>query len=138
MISVNRSLPVFVLAAALLAQQPDTSTFQAAARLVLVPFKVARGKFLAGDLQPSDVILREDGRPRNFTVFEGPNTPNSLPLELILLFDSTKNPPQTAKMRVPNYWDAKAAYEFLNSWDEPATRAILEKNGIDIRISGDH
>src|ERR1022692_1721108 len=118
---VGRAFPVVVLAAALLAQQSDNPTFQTTAKFVLVPFNVARGKYLAGDLQPSDVILREDGRPRNFTIFQGPNTPNPVPLEMILLFDSTKNPPSTAQRRVASHWDAKAAYEFLNSWDEPAT-----------------
>ena len=136
--ATRRALPAVFLTAALLAQQSDTSTFHATAKVVLVPFNVARGKSLAGDLQPSDVILREEGRPRNFTIFQGPNTPNPLPLEMILLFDSTKNPPSTAQRRVQSHWDAKAAYQFLNSWDEPATKAILDKNGMDIRISVFH
>jgi hypothetical protein len=134
----SRALPAIILAAALLAQQPETSTFQTTAKFVLIPFTVARGKYLAADLQPSDVILREDGHPRNFTIFQGPNTPNPLPLEIILLFDSTKNPPSTPQRRVSSHWDAKAAYEFLNNWDEPATKAIMEKNGMDIRISVYH
>ncbi len=137
MISVSRVLPALVLAAALLAQQADTSTFRASAKLVLVPFNVARGKNLAADLQPSDVILREDGGPRNFTIFQGPNTPNAVPLDMILLFDSTKYPASKAQ-RLRSWWDAKAAYKFFNSWDEPAMRAILEKNAMDIRISVYH
>jgi hypothetical protein len=134
----SRAIAAIALAAALLAQQSDTSTFQTTAKFVLIPFTVARGKFLAADLQPSDVILREDAHPRNFTIFQGPNTPNPLPLEMILLFDSTKNPPPTPQRRVSSHWDAKAAYEFLNSWDEPATKAVLEKNGMDIRVSVYH
>ena len=132
------ALTAIALTTALLAQQSDIPSFQTTAKFVLVPFTVARGKILAGDLQASDVILREDGHPRNFTIFQGPNTPNPLPLEMILLFDSTKNPPSIAQRRVLSHWDAKAAYEFLNTWDEPATRAILEKNGMDIRISVYH
>lgn len=65
-----------LLAAALLAQEPGApvsdAKFDSNIKLVLVPFNVQRGKFFAADLQPSDFILREDGHPREFTVFEGP------------------------------------------------------------------
>jgi hypothetical protein len=38
----------------------------------------------------------------------------------------------------PSKQPQKTAYEFLNNRDEPATKAILEKNGIDIRVSVYH
>ncbi|HEY4360439.1 MAG TPA: hypothetical protein VGN17_05705 [Bryobacteraceae bacterium] len=134
---MRRALPVAVLAASLLAQQPDPAIFKANSKLVLVPFTVARGKFLAADIQPSDVILRENGHPREFTVFQGPNTANVVPLELILLFDSTSYSASRA-LALHSFWDAKAAYEFLKDEDEPAIHSILEKNGIDIRVSVYH
>ena len=79
-------------------------TFNTNAKLVLVSFNVQRGKYFAADLQPSDFILREDGHPRPFTIFEGPNTEHPLPLEFILLFDTTRVP---AKVNNPFHWDPK-------------------------------
>jgi hypothetical protein len=57
-----------LVAAALFAQEPGGQTFTSNAKLVLIPFNVQRGKYFAADLQPSDVILREDGHPRQFVV----------------------------------------------------------------------
>ena len=45
-----------------------------------------------------------------------------------------KNYTHTGRRKPPT----NAAYEFLASWDEPATKAVLEKNGLDIRISVYH
>ena len=130
---------LILLAAALLpgaglVQQPSVPTLTSNAKLVLVPFHVQRGKYFAADLQPSDFILREDGHPRPFTTFEGPNTPHPTPLELILLFDSGPKPPEHTGMSI-THWDPKADYEFLNNWTESDTNAILHKNGTDIRLT---
>jgi hypothetical protein len=125
-----------LLAAALLAQEPGTPTFDTNAKLVLVPFHVQRGKYFAADLQPADVILREDGHPRPFTTFEGPNTAHPLPLELILLFDTTTFPAKALGNLFR--WDPKADYEFLNNWDEAITREVLQKNGMDIHLAVYH
>ncbi len=77
-------------------------------------------------LQPSDFILREDGHPRPFTVFEGPRTENPLPLELILLFDTTPKAPGEHRLNwFP--WDPQTDYEFLDNWDETTTREVLPK-----------
>ena len=125
-----------LLAAALFAQEPGAPRFDSNARLVLVPFNVQRGKYFAADLQPSDFILREDGHPREFTVFEGPNTEHPLPLELILLFDTTPFPAKALGNLFR--WDPKADYEFLNNWDEGITREVLQQNGMDIRLTVYH
>jgi VWFA-related protein len=130
-----------LLAAGLLAQEQGSPTFTSNAKLVLVPFNVQRGKYFAADLQPSDFILREDGHPRDFTVFEGPHTQHPLPVELILLFDTTPKDP--AKENFTRFamgleLDPKADYEFLGNWDEAITREILQKNGMDIRIAVYH
>ncbi len=128
-ITIACLLALAVFASTLSAQEPASPTFDANAKLVLVPFHVQRGKYFAADLQPSDFILREDGHPRPFNIFEGPNTPHPLPLELILLFDTT------AKVLVskdgfptPAFGlDPKSEYEFLNNWDESITREVLQK-----------
>jgi len=132
-----------LLAAALLAQEPGATTFDANAKLVLVPFHVQRGKYFAADLQPADVILREDGHPLPFTTFEGPNTPHPLPLELILLFDTTRKVPvkesgvlRNALSAMP--LDPKADYKFLDNRDESITREILQMNEMDIRLAVYH
>ncbi len=136
---LNRIFTPFLLAAALIAQEPGTPTFDSTAKLVLVPFHVERGKYYAADLQPSDFILHEDGHPREFTIFEGPNTSHPLPLELILLFDTT---PKVAHQDGPAVFDMKldpkADYEFLGGWDESAIREVLHKNGMDILLAVYH
>jgi len=124
-----------LLAAALLAQEPAPK-FDVNTKLVLVPFHVQRGKYFAADMQPSDFVLHEDGHPRQFSTFEGPNTAHPLPLELILLFDTTVLRPDRA--RTVGNWDPKSAYEFRSNWDESITREVLQKNGMDIRVSVYH
>lgn len=131
-----KSLGLWVLPAivgpALWAQSnASPATFQAETKLVLVPFNVARGKAFVPDLRASDVVLLEDGRPRNFTVFEGPSTRNGLPLELVLLFDTTT----LLKTQKPTHWNRKATYDFTNHWDVAMSRAILEQSGADVRVS---
>jgi len=129
-----------LLAAALLAQEPGAPTFDSNAKLVLVPFHVERGKYFAADLQASDFLLREDGHPRPFTVFEGPNTAHPLPLEMILLFDTTPRVVASKDGFPTPIWelDPKADYEFPDNWDESITREVLQKNGMDIRIAVYH
>jgi hypothetical protein len=134
----HRFCALFLLAAALLAQEPGAPMFGSDAKLVLVPFNVQRGKYFAADLQASDFILREDGHPRPFTVFEGPNTTHPLPLELILLFDTTPRVAASENRLLSAWRDPKADYEFLDSWDESITREVLQKNGMDIRLAVYH
>jgi hypothetical protein len=128
-----------LLAAALVAQEPGAPTFDSSTKLVLIPFHVERGKYFAADLQASDFILREDGHPRPFTVFEGPNSEHPLPLELILLFDTTpKAPEKDNRLLSALELDPKADYEFLANWDESVTREVLQKNGMDVRLAVYH
>ncbi len=134
--NLYRVFALVLMAVALMAQEPDPPTFDSTAKLVFVPFNVQRGKFFAADLQPSDVILREDGHPRPFTTFEGPNTPHPLPLELILLFDTTTFPPKA--MANISHWNPKADYEFIDGWDERLTGGLLQQNGSAIRMSVYH
>jgi hypothetical protein len=56
----------------------------------MVPFQVSRGKDYVPDLNPADIVLVEDGVPREFTVFEGPQDHTAA--ELVLLFDTTTWP----------------------------------------------
>ena len=125
------------LACLLCGQQPapgPSSMFSAEARLVLVPFNVVRGKYFALDLKPEDVALLDKGKPRDFTVFEGPGTGRS-PLELVLLFDTTTLPPESILPVHITHWDRQATYEFSNHWGDAESRAVLEKNGADVRVS---
>lgn len=124
-----------LLAAALLAQEPGAPAFDANTKLVRLPFNVEQGGYFVSDLQPADFILREDGHPRDFTVFEGPETANRPPLELILLFDTTVIPHPE---RVSGNWNPGSDYEFLSNWDEAVTREVLQRNGMDIRLAVYH
>jgi len=103
---------------------------------VLVPFNVVRGKYFALDVKPEDVALLDNGKPRGFTVFEGPGTGRRPPLELVLLFDTTTLPPPESKIKVLwTPWDRQATYEFTEHWGDAESRAVLEKNGADVRVS---
>ncbi len=135
---VRRFITSILIAGVLMAQEPGDSTFRAETSTVLVPFNVQRGKYFAADLQPSDFVLLEDGHPRPFTVFEGPNTKHPLPLELILLFDTAKSAPKNHIGPFNAVWDVKADYEFLKNWDESTTRTVLQQNGMDISMSVYH
>ncbi len=123
----------------LLPQQapPDAlPTFRAESTLALVPFNAIRGEYFALDLKAQDIQLFEDGKPREFTIFEGPGTGRRPPLELVLLFDTTTFPPPESKIKVENtYWDRATTYAFTKDWSDKESRAVLEKNGADVRVA---
>ncbi len=124
-----RHLSTLFLALAISAAQ-DPPTFHAQTRLVLLSFHVARGKNYITDLKPSDVVLLEDGKPRDFTIFDSAATVGRMPMELVLLFDS--NP------KIEYFWDPEEVFRFVPQWDEEMSRAILEKGTADVRISVYH
>lgn len=120
----------------------SSPVFSSESRLVLLSFNVQRGKYFAPDLKPEDVALIEDGRPRAFTVFEGPGTGSRPPLELALLFDTTTLPPPKSGVKVgmPSgqfrpHWDREATYGFAAQWTDAESRKILERTGADVRVS---
>jgi hypothetical protein len=120
-------------------QQPPlepSRVFSSETNLVLVPFHVVRGEYFAPDVRAEDVLLLDNGKPREFTIFEGPGTGSQPPLELVLLFDTTTLPPPESKITVMwTYWDREAAYEFASHWGDAESRAVLEKGGADVRVS---
>jgi len=115
---------------------PESSpTYHSETELVLTTFNVIRGIYFAPDVKPDDVVLLEDGKPRDFTIFEGPGGRRP-PLELALLFDTTTLPPPESKIEVAwTHWDRKATYDFTNHWGDAESRAVLEKGGADVRVS---
>jgi hypothetical protein len=130
-------LTAFLLAfSASLAQQSPTPpnpgespsvTFKSQTGLVLLSFHVTKGKNHVANLKPSDVILLQDGKPRDFTFFDSPATQSRLPLELVLLFDD--NP------KIDYFWDPEYVFRFIPQWDDKMSRAILAKESADMRIS---
>ena len=139
----NRSISVWALAAVCglsqaAPQDSSSSTFQSQASLVLVPFNVVRDKLFVPDLKSSDVVLLEDGHPRSFTAFEGPATGRRIPLELLLLFDTTTLPPSKPNSMRLTHWDREATYAFTNEWDQAMSKAILDLAGADVRVSVYH
>jgi hypothetical protein len=112
-----------------LAQQPPKEplppTFRAQTDLVTVAFQVRRGSGSISDLKPSDVVLLEDGNPRAFTVFEAP--PSHLTLDLVVMFDVTKPPPDQKRRRVW-FWDAKALQDLASYWSEAIARRLLDEH----------
>jgi VWFA-related protein len=107
--------------------QPASVTFHSQTRLVLLSFHVTHGKNYVTDLKPADVVLLEDGKRRDFTIFDSAATQGRIPLELVLLFDA--NP------KINYFWDPAAVFRFIPQWDEDMSRAILENQSADVRIS---
>jgi VWFA-related protein len=131
----NRTFGIILLALSVatgqpLPQEPAPVTFQSQTRLVLLSFHATHGKNYITDLKPADVVLLEDGKPREFTIFDSPATHGRMPLELVLLFDA--NP------KIEYFWDPAAVFRFIPQWDEGMSRAILAKENADIRISVYH
>jgi VWFA-related protein len=80
-------LVVAIFAVCLLPAQ-ETPVFRASSSLGLVRFHVVQKNHYNTDLKPEDVILLEDGAPRQFTVFENAMAgTRTVPVEMTLLFD---------------------------------------------------
>jgi hypothetical protein len=125
---IRRPFLSLLLAASAAAQQePAVVNFSAQTKLVLLSFHVSKGKNLVPDLKAGDVTLLEDGKPRPFTIFDGPGTQGRMPLELVLLFDV--NP------AIPYFWDPSDVFRFIPTWEESMTRRLLERRDADVRIS---
>lgn len=89
------------------APEEPTPSFHVQTDLVTVPFRVRRGFRSISDLNPSDVVLLEDGIQRSFTVFEAP--PVHLTLDLVVMFDVTNpriTPLKADQKGIAGFWDA--------------------------------
>ena len=111
------------------AQAPATPTFRGQTSLVLVAFRVARGK---GNLRPSDVVLLEDGKPRQFSIFDSAATQARMPLELVLLFDINPRARAAADFTL---WDPEGVYRLAKTWEDRAVEAILGGDAARLRVS---
>jgi VWFA-related protein len=123
------AIAVLALSVCLAQQTPQepSVTFRAQTRLVLLSFHVTHGKNYVTALKPADIVLLEDGKPRDFTIFDSAASQGRMPLELVLLFDT--NP------RIDYFWDPAAVYRFIPQWDEAMSTQILTKDTADTRIS---
>jgi hypothetical protein len=130
------SLATALALAQQIAQDPSAPTFGSQSDLVIVPFHVTRGNLYVQDLKAADVLLLEDGHPRVFSIFEGPDTQKSIPVQLVLLFDTTI---------FPTSWITPAQYarggpydikdDFTKGWEEAVSGAVVAEGGSDVRIS---
>ena len=74
---------------AVLAAQ-ETPVFRSDTSLALVRFHVVRKEFYATDLKAADILLLEDGGPRQFTLFQvGQGAARTVPVDFLLLFDTS-------------------------------------------------
>ena len=123
---------LFVALAALFAQQvpQEPVTFHSETQLVMLSFHVTQDGNHVTNLKASDVILLEDGKPREFTIFDSPETQGRMPLELVLLFDT--NP------KIDYFWDPKDVFRFASEWDDEMSKSILNSTVADVRISVYH
>jgi VWFA-related protein len=72
------------------ASEAQVPVFRSDTSLALIRFHVVRKRGYVDDLKAEDVILLEDGAPRKLAVFEGGRlTPRTIPIEMILLFDTS-------------------------------------------------
>ncbi len=97
------------------------ATFRAQTRLVMIPFHAN-----LRDLDRAGVVLLEDGKPREFSIFDIPSDAHRMPVELVLLFDAN---PKAGRL-----WDPAGAFPFVKQWNDAMSRALLTANG-DIKIS---
>ncbi len=127
------TLALALLAAAALAQQPsrepELPAFHAQSNLVILPFQISRNKHFATDASSADVVLLEDGVPRKFSVFEGPEDHTAV--ELILLFDTTTWP-------MGARWNLQTLYGFTARWAESNASALVGSNVQPVRASVYH
>src|SRR5579872_4551678 len=87
------------------AQDSAPPTFRSATNLVVVPFQVRRGQRSVSNLNPSEVMLLEDGVPRSFTIFEA--SPVHLTLDIVVMFDVTNRPAHKPDQKgTAGFWDA--------------------------------
>ena len=79
--------------ASFFAQDPapgNAPVFRSSTHLALVSFHVTASKVHITGLRASDFLILEDGQPRDITVFHTGGAPLNLPIDIALLFDSTK------------------------------------------------
>src|ERR1035441_8655473 len=66
----------------------EEPVFRAETTLATVSFHVVRDKHYVDDLKPQDLVLLEDGTPRNITFFEGGRSKQrTTAVDVALLFD---------------------------------------------------
>jgi len=135
--ALGLSLTTALALAQQIAQEPSATTFRSQSDLVMVPFHVTRSNLYVQDLKAGDVVLLEDGHPRDFSIFEGPDTQSRTPVELVLLFDTTVFPTgwitPTQYARGGLYGNPKD--DFTIGWEEAVSGAVLAGGGSDVRIS---
>ena len=110
--------------------------FSSETKMVLIPFSVVRGTRFAADLKREDVLLHEDGKPRDFSIFEAPATRHLSHLELVLLFDTTTlSEVESQSHNNFSRWNRQATYDFTGHWGDVESRALLQDGLADVRIS---
>jgi hypothetical protein len=128
-----RALALALLAVAAPGQQalrePELPTFHAQSDLVMLPFQVSRNKHFATDLTSADIVFLEDGVPRKFNVFAGPQ--DHTPVELLLLFDATTWP-------MGARWNLQRLYDFTTRWTESNASALVAAGVQEVRASVYH
>jgi hypothetical protein len=72
----------------------------------------------------------EDGKPRQFSIFDSAATQPRMPLELVLLFDI--NPRAGGGTLL---WDPERVYRFAKTWENRAVEAILGGEASNLRVS---
>jgi len=101
-------------------EEPAAVTFQTETKLVLLPFRILHGKDYVTQIQRSSVTFLEDGKPREFSIFDTPGAEGRLPIEIVLLFDT--NP------RIQDLWDPQDVFRFVPQWTEELSRTVLQRN----------
>jgi hypothetical protein len=117
--------------------QSAPPTFRAQSDLVMVPFRVERGKQYVTGLSRGDVLLLEDGQARDFSVFEPPDMGHT-PLELVLLFDTTDFSVGHVKPSGSYNEGISEVRGVAKHWDEAMSEAVLVGVGAEIRVSVYH
>jgi hypothetical protein len=126
-VNLCRAAAVLALLFPAMAQQPAEEgvgvTFQSETKLVLLPFRILHGKNYVTDMEKSAVTLLENGKPREFSIFDTPGSEGRLPIEIVLLFDT--NP------KIEYLWDPKDVFRFIPQWTDDFSRGVFQSALID-------
>ncbi len=129
-------MAAFVSLAGAQAPPSVSPTFNSESNLVLVNFNVERDSKFVTDLAQGDIELLQDGKPRDFSVFDSPRTRGRTPVELIILFDTTTFTEAESKARhYASGWNREATYRWVDRWTDAESLTLLEKQAAEVRVA---
>jgi hypothetical protein len=114
--------------------------FSSESNLVLVPFNVVRDAHFIRDIKADDFVLLQDGKIRDFSVFDSPGAGRRRePVELTVLFDTTQLTEVEIKSgNIYTAWNREGMYAWVGKWTDAESRALLLNGTQSVLVSVYH